>query len=59
MPHHLLAVWQADGGNVRAAVKVHESVHLDDGDVVVKVSGIVLGVDVEVLHVELDVGIEL
>ena len=55
----LEGIRQTDGGDVGVPGKVHQTVNLDDSQVIVEVAGVVLGVDVHAKHVKLNVGEEL
>ena len=55
----LEGIRQTDGGDVGVPGKVHQTVNLNNCQVVVEVAGVVLRVDVHAKHVKLDVGEEL
>ena len=55
----LEGIGQTDGGDVGVPGKVHQTVNLDDSQVIVEVARVVLGVDVHAKHIKLDVGEEL
>ena len=59
VPIHLESIRKTDGGDVSIAGKVHKAVNLDHGEVIVEVTGVVVGVDLHAEDIKLHVGEEL
>ena len=56
---YLESIRKADGRDVGILLEVHIAVEPDDGNVVVEVAAVELGVDAHAEHVQLNVGVEL